>query len=137
MRMKRLLIHAGKTKVMLFATAQKRSKNNLEFNLELEGKKIKEVDDAVLLGLRFSNNFTFDKHVDEVIKKCSIRLNGLYKVKQEVNQNQRKALVEGAIISKLKYAIDIVSSGSEKVMKKLEGMQSKCARYVLNIPRKE
>ena len=44
---------------------------------------------------------------------------------------QKKTLCEGAIISKLHYGIEISSSGSEKVVKKLEGMKSQVARFIL------
>ena len=48
MRAGRLLVNAGKTKVMLFATRQKRAKNDLAFNLNIEGKIIKEEENAGL-----------------------------------------------------------------------------------------
>ena len=37
----------------------------------------------------------------------------------------------------MKYALEVISSGSDKNVKRLEGMQSKAARFILNIPRKE
>ena len=50
-------------------------------------------------------------------------------MKKELNLKQRKSLAEGAILSRLRYGLEIVSSGSETEMKRLESMQSKCARY--------
>lgn len=105
----------------MFATSQKRSKNNLEFHLDIEGNRIKEVESATLLGLTLTNNFTWDQHIDKTIGKCSKRLNGLYRVQKELNVQQKKELAEGAIVSLLRYGLEVVSSGSESVVRKLEG----------------
>ena len=105
MRQNRLLINAGKTKVMLFATPQKRAKNDLTFHLDIEGKQIQEIKSATLLGIELTNNFTWDLQVNEVLRECSLRLNGMYKVRGELNQKQRKNLAEGAILSRLRYAL--------------------------------
>ena len=137
MRASRLLINAGKTKVLLFATPQKRAKNDLSFGIDIEGKHIKEIDHATLLGIELSNNFSWDRHVDAVLKECSQKLNGMYKVRNELNVRQRKSLAEGSILSRLRYALVVVSSGTDSNIKRLEGMQSKCARYVLGVARKE
>ena len=72
-----------------------------------------------------------------MIKECSDRMNGLYKVQTELNTKQKKTLVEGSILSRIHYAIEVVSSGSESNVKKLEGMKSREARYVLGISRKD
>ena len=137
MREGRLLINAGKTKLMLFATVQKRTKNNLKFHVDIEGEKVEEVQHATLLGVTLSNNISWDIHVNEVLEKCSQRLGGLYRVQRELNRKERKNLAEGAIVSRIKYALEVTSSGSEGNIKRLEAMQSKCARYVLGKSRKD
>ena len=137
MRESRLLINAGKTKVLLFATRQKRSRNDLSFHLDIEGNQIEEEETATLLGVTWTNNFSWDTHIDEVIGKCSTRLNGLYKVQRELSKEQRKNLAEGAILSRLRYALELISSGSDRNIKRLESMQSKSARYVLQRSRRE
>ena len=90
MRSGRLLVNSDKTKVMLFATYQKRAKNNLEFKVEVEDLKIKEVKTARLLGLEITNDFSWDNQVEETLKECSKKLNGLYKVNRDVKQEQKK-----------------------------------------------
>ena len=137
MRSNRLLIHPGKTKVMLFATPQKRSKNDLSFHVDVEGKNIQEKKSALLLGVILTNDFTWDNQVEETVSKCSNRLNGLYKVNRELNRQQKKALAEGAILSRIRYGIEVISSGSERCIKKLESMQSKAARFALGISRRD
>ena len=42
-----------------------------------------------------------------------------------------------AILSRLRYAIEVTTAGNEASVKRLEGMQSKAARYVLGRRRKE
>ena len=137
MRASRLLINSDKTGLMLFATPQKRSKNNLEFSVNVDGLRIKEIESARLLGVTLSNTFSWNAHVDLVIEKCSKRLNGLYKVQRQLSEKQRKNLAEGAILSRLKYSIEVVSAANEKNIKRLESMQSKAARFCLMKSRKE
>ena len=137
MRYNRLLINSGKTKVMLFATYQKRARNNLNFHVDIEGKKIEEVEHAKHLGIILSNNFSWDSHIEEVVEECSNRINGLYKVNHLLDMKQKKNLAEGAIVSSLNYAIEVISSGSENTVRKLESIKSRAARYVLGKSRKE
>ena len=105
--------------------------------VETEGMEIKEVTSAHLLGVEISNNFSWDAQVDETIEECSKRLNGLYKINREVGKVQKKTLAEGAIESRLRYAIEVISSGSEFAMNRLQSMRSKTARYILGKSRKE
>ena len=133
----KLKINTEKTKIMLIATDKKRTKNDLEFELNIEGKVIKEVESARLLGVEIMNNFSWEKQVEETIRECSSRLSGLYKISKNVNQEQRKKLAEGAILSRLRYGLEVVSSGTESIVKKLDNMQSKSARFVLGRNRRE
>ena len=59
------------------------------------------------------------------------------RVQNQLDQKQKKALAEGAILSRLKYAIEVTSTGSETIVKRLESMQSKTARYVLGVSRRD
>ena len=68
MRSSRLLVNPDKTKIMLMATYQKRSKNNLVFEVNVEGTTVKEATSAYLLGVTISNDFSWDEQVKETIK---------------------------------------------------------------------
>ena len=83
------------------------------------------------------NDFSWNDHVDNVLKECSKRLNGLYKIQNQLDLKQKKAVAEGAILSRIKYAIEVTSTGSETITKRLESMQSKTARYILGKSRRE
>ena len=137
MKTSRLLVNADKTKVMLMATYQKRTKNDLRFHVDIEGERVEEVKSARLLGVEISNNFSWDIQVEETVKECAKRLNGLYKVGRQLSKEQRKRLAEGSIVSRLRYGLEVISSGSETVINRLSSMQSKAARYVLQKSRKE
>ena len=119
------------------ATYQKRSKNNLEFEVNVDGLTIKEVESARLLGIVLSNNFSWETQVQQTLEKCSQRLNGLYKVNKELDRSEKKKLAESAIVSRIRYAIEVVSSGSESIMNRLQSMQSKVARFILGQTRRD
>ena len=137
MKTSRLLVNSDKTKIMLMATYQKRTKNDLRFHVDVDGLPIKEVESARLLGVEVSNNFSWEKQVSETMSECGKRLNGLYRIQRQVNMEQKKKLAEGTIISRLRYALEVISSGSEATTNRLESMQSKVARYVLGRSRRE
>ena len=98
---------------------------------------MKEVERARLLGVELVNDFSWNIQVEETVKECSKRLSGLYKVREQLDRNQRKMLVESSIISRLRYALEVTSSGSESIINRLSSMQSKSARYILDTPRRE
>ena len=138
MRSKRLLVNADKTRVMCFATYQKRTKNDLsKFEIDIEGVKVSDVKTARLLGVTLENNYSWDSHIKETLNDCSKRLNSLYKIKDQLDRKQRKELIEGSIVSKLRFSLEVISSCTETNMKKLESMLSKSARFILNKRRKD
>ena len=87
--------------------------------------------------MTLSDQFSWDIHIDEILKECSKKLNGMYKIQNHLTLNQKKKIVEGSILGRLRYAIEVITSGSDASIKRLESMQSKCARYVLRRSRKD
>ena len=61
--------------------------------------------------------------IEDVLSKCSKRLDGLYKVQRELTVKRKKCLAEGAIFSNL----EVVSVCSETNITRLEDMRSKPA----------
>ena len=55
--------------------------------MDVEGLKLKEFENATLLGVVLSNDFSWDVQVNEVLDKCSKRLNGLYKFRDSLTSN--------------------------------------------------
>ena len=50
---------------------------------------------------------------------------------------RRKELVESSLISIIRYGLELVSGGSEKIIDKLDRLQSKCARMILQKGRRD
>ena len=80
------------------ADIHKRARNNLNFHLDIEGKKIAELEHSKHLGIILSNTFSWDSHIKEVVEECRNRMNGLYKVNHHLDMKQKKNLAEGAIL---------------------------------------
>ena len=64
-------------------------------------------------------------------------LSGFYEIQRHVSTEKKEILARRSIISRLHYDLEVISSGSETTINKLEGMQSKVARYVLGRSRRE
>ena len=131
MKSNRLQVNEDKTIVLAIATPQKRSKNAIALNLNINGNILKDEEWARLLGIIFSNDFSWRLQVDKVLEECSDKLGGLYKVINCTSEEDRKKLAESVIRSKLRFAIEVVSAGADKQVDRLERMQSKTARWVL------
>ena len=137
MRKSRLAINTGKTQFLLLRTQQKKrwmdeKGEPKELVLNVEGKEIKEQKTGKLLGLVWSNDMDWKDQVGEITERFSEKVKGVNKVIHWLSFKRRKELVESSLISILRYGLELVSGGSEKLIEKLGRLQSKAARLILN-----
>ena len=64
-----------------------------------------------------------------------MKQNGLWKCTKFFNKGQTKSKAEGIILSRLNYCIELVPQGRKVDLERLQGTQSKEARWVLQARR--
>ena len=129
----KLSLHLGKTESILFGTKKKLASVN-NFNIQCNNTSIKSVKNVSYLGLTLDNTLSGDSIVTNIIKKSSSRLKFLYRHKEILNESSRKILSSALIQCHFDYCCSSWYSSTSKTLKnKLQVMQNKMIRFILNL----
>ena len=75
--------------------------------------------------------------IQETVKSCTAKLQGLWKCTSVLREDQRKIKAEGIILPKLLYSLETTSTGIKANMERLQGVESAAARWVLQVRRRD
>ena len=75
-------INSEKSKEMIISFTQDVNFRNYVPNIVIESKPVEQVDHVKLLGVTLSNDLTWKKHVDNIVKKASKRVYLMYQLKR-------------------------------------------------------
>ena len=129
----KLSLHLGKTESILFGTKKKLASVN-NFHIQCNNTSIKSVKNVSYLGLTLDNTLSGDCIVTNIIKKSSSRLKFLYRYKEILNESSRKFLSSALIQCHFDYCCSSWYSSTSKTLKnKLQVMQNKMIRFILNL----
>ena len=129
----KLSLHLGKTESILFGTKKKLASVN-NFHIQCNNTSIKSVKNVSYLGLTLDNTLSGDCIVTNIIKKSSSRLKFLYRYKEILNESSRKILSSALIQCHFDYCCSSWYSSTSKTLKnKLQVMQNKMIRFILNL----
>jgi hypothetical protein len=98
--------------------------------LYLNGTALREVDSHSHLGLTFTSNFSWSKHILSIHKKASKRMNALKRVKYKLNRSTLICLYKSLIRPLMAYADVIWDGCSIEEANLLEAVQYESARIV-------
>ena len=134
MAMNRLSLNNEKTHFMILASSHNHKKHgNFGIVLNTGTESLQPTESERLLGVTVANDFTWNEHIEEMLKSLRIRSNGLRKVCWGVNFKTRKMLATGLIMSKLTYAVQVYGSASEYLLHSLQVQQNFAARIVTGL----
>lgn len=101
-------INLGKSKEMIICFAQDRNFRNTIPNITIDGKDLDQVDHAKLLGVTISQDLTWNKHVENIVKKAGKRLYMLYQLKRVgISQNDLVTIYVSVVRPVLEYACPV------------------------------
>ena len=75
-------INSEKSKEIIISFAQDGNFRSTIPNIKIDGRDIAQVCHAKLLGVTISQDLTWNKHVDNIVKKAGKRLYMLYQLKR-------------------------------------------------------
>ena len=118
--------HPAKCQVIKFT--KKRSK--IDFDYILHGQILEEVESAKYLGVTFSNNFSFSKHIDTITAKANKSL-GFIKRNIKVPNPQVKAHAFQTLVRpSLEYCSSVWHPDTDTLTNQIEMVQHRAARWV-------
>ena len=140
----KLALNNNKTKAMLITTPQMANyhslrtegvmnicldNNNNSCNNNKNNKFLEVMESYKLLGVHLSNNFRWDKHINETVSSCYASLAILRKLRNMAPFDLRKRLAETLILSKLDYCDLVFYPLPAKLLKRLQRVQSSAACF--------
>ena len=132
MKENRLKMNTGKTEFIKFGSVAQLSKCEIDF------KDIKVVEDVVdnssvirLLGAWLDNNLTLNQHVTKKCRAASWNLQKIKSIRQYIDMDMCKLLVDSLVTSHLDYCNCILSGAYGYVIRKLERIQNQSAKLIL------
>ena len=133
MKLGRLKVNEDKTSLILLGSRPARKRlieGGGERTLTLAGETITPKSKAKSLGLIISEDMNWTDEVETRIAKCSLKLRSLMRLKGVVNQDQRKTLAQGVIMSRLHQHLEVVSMGRRVDLAALQRMQNRTMRWI-------
>ena len=129
----KLSLHLGKTESILFGTKFKLDRVN-SFEVKCNNEIINNVKNVKYLGVQLDNDLAGSSIVSDLIRKVNNRLKFLYRYKNLLNFNSRKTLCTALIQCHFDYSCSSWFPGiNEALKKKLNIMQNKMIRFILNL----
>ena len=130
-----LTLNPKKTKVVLFSTAQMARLHCLDDycpNLSVDGQLIERVETTRLLGTDLHQNLNWKNDSDSKITSSYSTMSVLKKLKHLAPFQLRKQLAELLILTKIDYNDVVTYPANERLLKRLQKVQSAAAGFVLN-----
>ena len=127
-----MVIHPDKTKSMIIAPRQKLQLTKPKLNLTLGASIIEEVKEHKMLGLIVDNNLTWNKHIENMIKKLSKNAYLLSRLKRYAKPTHLQMFFNAHIISHINFASTIWDGCSQDTFIKLNSVYRRAVRQLDN-----
>ena len=124
-------INSEKSKEIIISVAQDGNFRSTIPNIKIDGRDIAQVFHAKLLGVTISQDLTWNKHVDNIVKKAGKRLYMLYQLKRAgITQKDLVSVYVSVVRPVLEYACPVwhtnlpqyLSDNIEVIQKKVTKM---------------
>ena len=75
------------------------NKDERSFNIHVNNVKIKNSNEVTLLGIKIDKNLTFEKHISQLCRRASYKLNTLRRIRKYLIVEKAKLLADAFINS--------------------------------------
>jgi hypothetical protein len=108
-----------------------------KMKITVEGHTITEMEHGTVLGLTWNSDLSWKKNTEMMVEKFNKKFYGVSRVLRYLTENRRKELVEGIILSQIRYGLEITTGGNDRENTKIQRLQSRAARLCLGWKRKD
>ena len=109
-----------------------RDKTDLKLDVSVDGTMLETAESIKILGVTVDRNLNFNDHVSRMCTKAGRQLNVLQRLKGCLDYNSRMAIYKTFIMSNFNYCPVIWMFTSKASLSKLESLQKRALRFVLN-----
>ena len=101
-------LNKEKSKEMIITFTKNGNFRNTILNIKIDGIDVEQVDNAKLLGVTISHDLSWNKHVENIVKKAGKRLYILYQLKRaEISQSDLVTVYLSVVRPVLEYACPV------------------------------
>ena len=130
----KLTINSDKTYFVLFHTVNKPVPNDL-IDIVTPQMTIKRATEMKYLGLLLDEKLNYNEHVQSICNSL-LKYFGIFNhIKHKVNKKTARQLYFAFVFSRIKYGIEIYGNCSERNMNKIQTMQNKLLKLLLQLDR--
>ena len=134
----RLVLNDEKTHLLVMASERKHKiHGNFGIVLDTGLERIHPQDNEKLLGCQISSNFTWNEHLRDsefsLHRQLTSRINALRKISFSASFATRKMIANGIFLSRIIYVIQLWGGTTEYLLKMLQILQNKAARFVTQL----
>ena len=124
-----MIVNPEKFQAIIF---NRRPKDENTYTLNFDNKVIQTSPEVVLLGIEIDNNLKFKKHIHQLVKKAAGQLNFLSRQSKFLNHDAKRIVIESFILANFNYCPLVWHFCSSESMKKLERIQERAFRLLVN-----
>lgn len=127
----KLKLNIDKTKIMVIGN--RKSTNTNDITIKINDTKIELVDRIKYLGVMIDNKLSFTCNIDHICRKLGSKINLLNRLRNELNFEQKIIVYKSIIQPHFIYSASILFLASQTDIKRLQKLQNKCMRAILNM----
>ena len=124
-----MLVNAEKFQAIIL---KKHGNTEEPIKLKIDNKEIETEKNVKLLGVTIDEKLNFDEHVSFLCKKAAAQLNAISRIKYNLGQKEKEAILNSFIFSNFNYCPLVWHFCSAKSMQKIEKIQERSLRILLN-----
>ncbi len=129
----RLHLNTKKTKWSLLGTPQKLARSS-NIQIYIEDEPLEHVDTYKYLGFWIDQHLKWNEHIDQMCKKISKRLGLFRRIRHCLPAGSAKMLYNALVLPLFDYGNVIYNNSSAHLIKKLQTLQNRGARIILQCP---
>lgn len=134
----KIKINASKTQAIMFLHRQSpRLIPPEDCKVVMDGSRIEWSHEVIYLGVVYDEKLLFRSHVDKTINKCSVLVRCLYSLvnrKSKLSKVNKLAVYKQIILPVIDYAIPVWESCAYTHKRRLQIVQNKILKMILNLP---
>ena len=101
-------------------------------NLRVSEYDIKDSEGEKLLGVKFDNKLTFEKHITDICRKASRKIYALARITPDMDLSKRRMVMNAFFNSQFNYCPLIWMCHNRATNRKINSLHERCLRILYN-----